>query len=319
MGSEGAGRGNYARFLLARFAATRPGPASLDEYWSDADGIHYPSARPWMFCRDRGVPINPFARLDPKLLAKEWTASLGEGADLQWPAVLYDGSDRRRGNLSVARPNLKPDSLTKEQFQHLGQLRAFPQQQLRNLCRALQEDGLPLQQPEVHTLMLQTLFHVGELEFSRETTAPTTWALPGSAISSAARRACSCGTSWSVRRTCWATPLPASKPCHRCSIWRRTWPASIGRTTPNSARRCFGSSGQELQGLVEEERGRIEAAVCAGHSTEAQLQAMQAKRAVLLAYALRCFQITPLTPQDVAAMIRLSVQLRHATQSAGCG
>ena len=77
------------------------------------------------------------------------------------------GSNARadRGNWPEATQDKTPQWLaSKQQYFAFGTLRAYPKQQLRKMCAYLHEGSLPLDQPSVHTLLKQTLFHIGDVD-----------------------------------------------------------------------------------------------------------------------------------------------------------
>jgi len=75
-------------------------------------------------------------------------------------------SSSTRGNIPLAFPSIKPQSLRKVEFLDFTKLRAYPFQQVRRLCVALIDGSLPLRDASCHILLRQTLYHLGE--FSSE-------------------------------------------------------------------------------------------------------------------------------------------------------
>jgi hypothetical protein len=68
-----------------------------------------------------------------------------------------------RGNLAICSQHKKPNWLNTAQYLLCGTLRAFPNQQYRKLCIALQDNNLPIDRDEVHVLLKTVLYHVGDL------------------------------------------------------------------------------------------------------------------------------------------------------------
>ncbi|KAG1658900.1 hypothetical protein FOA52_012576 [Chlamydomonas sp. UWO 241] len=68
-----------------------------------------------------------------------------------------------RGNMTIARQDLRPAWLSKPGFLALGSLRAYPSGQLRRLTELLQLRELPWAQLEVVTVIRQTLYQLGTL------------------------------------------------------------------------------------------------------------------------------------------------------------
>ena len=67
-----------------------------------------------------------------------------------------------RGNQGIAQRKDKPDWLTREAYCKFATLRAFPNNQIRELVTALREDTLPFEHPCVHVLVQQLLYHIGQ-------------------------------------------------------------------------------------------------------------------------------------------------------------
>jgi hypothetical protein len=88
-------------------------------------------------------------------------------SQLQWMLHVGDSVasiNSARGNVPLASQNQRPDWVSKPGFLAMGSLRAFPHAQLHRLAQALAERDLPLARPEVHTLVLQALWHLGSLQ-----------------------------------------------------------------------------------------------------------------------------------------------------------
>ncbi|KAJ1618864.1 hypothetical protein T492DRAFT_916482 [Pavlovales sp. CCMP2436] len=68
-----------------------------------------------------------------------------------------------RGNEGPARQDLKPTWLGQQAYLAFCGLRAWPNRQMRALAAALHDNLLPLERVSTHALLLQALYHVGEL------------------------------------------------------------------------------------------------------------------------------------------------------------
>jgi hypothetical protein len=115
-----------------------------------------------------GGLINPFAPgVSGVFVTEYYTEQLPSSsvASLQWamPQHGSDGLGSTRGNEGLANQDTKPAFLSKKEYLTLGVLRAYPNQQLRKLCVALNERSLPFTEPTVHVFIRQLLFHLGDL------------------------------------------------------------------------------------------------------------------------------------------------------------
>ncbi|GLC35571.1 thioredoxin-disulfide reductase [Pleodorina starrii] len=179
---------------------TSVGPQKVDSFTSPSDGVWYPDGlgpcMAWSGCgsaadQGQGFPapfFNPFAPLpDVSLIELYFTEKLpppmygtastaasateGGGAaaaesPLQWVMhVRASASETRadRGNQAIANQDTKPSWLSKPAFLEFCSLRAYPLRQLRRLAAALHDRMLPLDQPAVHVLVRQLLYHIGVL------------------------------------------------------------------------------------------------------------------------------------------------------------
>jgi len=152
------------------------GSKSVDHIHSKSDGIWYPDqlkprmawfGGPKSFDRAvSGYEINPFVKLDHFIVVSNFTERLtAQHSNLQW-ALMQPGDQHilpTRGNLPYARQNIKPDCLSKPQYLSFGNMRAFPNIQLRNILNAIQDRLLPFTEEIVHTLVYQSLFHMGKI------------------------------------------------------------------------------------------------------------------------------------------------------------
>eukprot|EP00198_Chlamydomonas_reinhardtii_P007687 XP_001697024.1 predicted protein [Chlamydomonas reinhardtii] len=157
------------------------GPASIELYTSPADGVWHPdSLRPSMLWggsgstadSGSGLPsyFNPFAAVNENTIEEFFTERLPDSAAaLQWAAhqrISAQATPPERSNWALAGQDACPaELLSKAAFLQFGRMRAYPLQQLRNLCEVLrrQDQALPLTEPAVQVLLRQLLFHVGAL------------------------------------------------------------------------------------------------------------------------------------------------------------
>ena len=149
-------------------------PSNVRQFTNANDGIWHPdSLLPIMSwtggsCSldSRGGHFDPFRLMPPAVLVHKFTVTLGSGAEqLQWAAEQHGSESKpERGNKPEAVQDIKLHWLSRKP-EHLafGALRAYPKQQIRKMLSALHDRNLPLDQPAVRLLLLQTLFHLGEL------------------------------------------------------------------------------------------------------------------------------------------------------------
>lgn len=162
-------------------APTAHGPSSVDKFTDKSEGVWYPDTlAPEMAWGGSGLVVdvakghpacfNPFAAaVDQKLVELTFTETLRDEVSLQW-AMHQSGSrvstPADRGNLAIAQQDMRPGWLSKPGYLTLGNLRAYPLGQLRQLCVALHERNLPLGRPAVQILVKQLLYQIGTLTHS---------------------------------------------------------------------------------------------------------------------------------------------------------
>ena len=144
------------------------------DYYSQNDGIWYPDDLSPLFAWKGGMFeldqtasghfINPFERVDHRYVTDYFTEKSID-ISLQWIMPQYGAAQtcRSRGNQPIAFQNKKPDWLKKNQWLEISTLRAFPNQQLRNICRVLSDRLLPFDSPFVHTVIVLALYHIGDV------------------------------------------------------------------------------------------------------------------------------------------------------------
>lgn len=272
----------------------------LDTYYSRDVGVFYPPAQPmmaWCGC-------DPFSVVKAKEqeIAEKWTPT----SNLQsWIRVLHDGSNRKRGNYPVAKPEEKPTGLSKEAYIQLCGIRAFPLQQMRNVCRALREDALPLENPSILTLLEHTLFHIGEIKPEKDRV-ELVWKRDF--------------INRDVRAQLWKElDLQASVLANSSSRYEAllsviditTFVASFDdlHVQCSSVLRKLAIAADRM---ASDEKQLISKAVCGGTTKDSEICRMHAKRYVLLAFAILCFRSQKLQDHsDVEMMCCLIVQLHH--------
>ncbi|KAG2451920.1 hypothetical protein HYH02_003695 [Chlamydomonas schloesseri] len=185
------------------------GPSDIDSYYSTGQGVWYPDdLRPTMLWAGSGCAadsacgfpayFNPFMPVDAAVVEEYFTERLpGKAAALQWAARQHGtaaATPLDRGNWALAdQESCPPGLLSKSEFLQFGRMRAYPLQQLRNLCEVLrqQDQALPLTEPAVQLLLRQMLYHVGPITIptggSSNSTQPqllwrTDWDQPGGVL-----------------------------------------------------------------------------------------------------------------------------------------
>ena len=180
--SQSSGPERQAELTMVKLGALEQlpdkfGPKDVMQYSSRDDGVWHPDhLEPclfWdggvhdLFALDRrdGAFFDPFAPLSDEAVVRWFTETLPDDrVEMQWVMGSTYGKSLTRGNEAIAFQAFRPPWLAPSEFLAMGALRSFPRQQFRKLCVALHERSLPLGDPAVRALMLQTLFHVGELE-----------------------------------------------------------------------------------------------------------------------------------------------------------
>lgn len=170
-------------------APQKVGPSSVDSITDRMDGVWYPSMgscaqHPTLKWRGGGpaypknpsylngvVYFDPFACCDSTyslLSSYDFAEPLVQQCSLDWlvPQPGFARTAATRGNESIAAHERSDvEWLSKAAFLELAAVRAFPQQQLRKVCMALRKShlSLPLEQQAVRSVLLQALYHLGEL------------------------------------------------------------------------------------------------------------------------------------------------------------
>ena len=148
------------------------GPKNVEDFYSKSQCVWHPdSLQPVILWQGGGFPLderggyhfNPFVKIDNTSLIEYFTEKFDQ--NIQFTLIqLREDTDSRRSNQPVANQKLKPSCFKKYQWLTFANLRAYPNQQLRKICSILNDRSLPLSEPIVHTLLRQTLYHLGEVE-----------------------------------------------------------------------------------------------------------------------------------------------------------
>lgn len=149
-------------------------PKNVRKYLSDSDGVWYPDyLRPALYWKGGGCKLdmrrqdgyfNPFAHIPNIVTARKFTANIGDSS-MQWAIEQHGNAETSplRTNWPIASLQSKPTWLPeKSQYLTFGSLRSVPNQQFRKICSVLRERSLPLDNQEVHVLIKQALYHLGE-------------------------------------------------------------------------------------------------------------------------------------------------------------
>lgn len=113
--------------------------------------------------------LNPFitnSRIET-LIADTFTTKLPRTAFQQFARLTSHDIAKSRGNLGLAKLDLKPHNMTKAQFLVFASLRSYPQRQIRTILGALREKQLCLDDDNVRKLVLQSLFQVGDIKSTK--------------------------------------------------------------------------------------------------------------------------------------------------------
>ena len=147
------------------------GPTDVTEFTKKGEGCWYPDTlSPLMFWSGGDFSLdnfpyffNPFKCVESNDVVDSFTEKADEKS-LQWIMPQYgEATCPSRGNLPIAHQNLKPVWLKKPQWLELANLRAFPNRQLRNLCRVLSDRSIPLNSSCVLTIIRLVLYHTGDI------------------------------------------------------------------------------------------------------------------------------------------------------------
>ena len=159
------------------------GPADVTELTSSSQSVWHPNfdvmGHPiilWnggefhLDSRDK-MFFNPFKPINECLIVDNFTERIDE--NIKFTLTQYEKhTAATRSNEAIAKQKNKPDCMNKFQWFTFASLRAYPNQQLRKLCCALNERSLPFSKPVVHTLVRQVLYHIGKLQDSGQDIEP---------------------------------------------------------------------------------------------------------------------------------------------------
>jgi hypothetical protein len=112
----------------------------------------------------KGLIYNPFKVHPIAAISRGFTGNLREPKLQQYLNLCFSNIEAR-GNLGIASQAEKPLYLRKSEFLHFAGLRSYPNRQFRALMSVLREEQLPLQLPDVKTLIRHALYQLGEISF----------------------------------------------------------------------------------------------------------------------------------------------------------
>lgn len=147
------------------------GPSSIDSLSDEEEYArrcvwYPPGGNNQFFWKDSsGYTVNPF-KISRETTISYFTHTLPrEVQSLQWAiANPAEGDSEERGNLVYSKlREWYPDNFDRDSFIAFGQLRAFPNQQIRKLCCTLKDNNLPWHHASVKAVLQQALYQVGEL------------------------------------------------------------------------------------------------------------------------------------------------------------
>ena len=188
-GSSGGGRTAESTLVQLGSMDQVPkqiGGTDVTTYTSPSEGVWHPDdldtrlfwdgGRGFTLDNRNGAFFDPFARLPLPAVTRWFTETLpADRSQMQWAMGATYGASRTRGNDALAFQQFRPPWLSSSEFLAAGALRAFPNQQFRKLCVTLSNRALPLGEPAMRALMLQTLFHVGDVDLSSARGAELAW------------------------------------------------------------------------------------------------------------------------------------------------
>ena len=158
----------------SEYAPAKPnhvGPNNVKEFYSSTQCVWHPdSLQPLILWNGGGFQLdmrieffNPFSQTAKTSIIEYFTEKVDK--DVQFALTQYnENTPATRSNQAIANQKFKPNCFTKSEWFTFTSLRAYPNQQLRKLCSILNDRSLPLSEPIVHTLLRQTLYHLGEVE-----------------------------------------------------------------------------------------------------------------------------------------------------------
>jgi len=145
-------------------------PGCVTSMRSPDAGVWVPEGAPKYHWQPGGSKsINPFSAstMDIDQAATGYfvdKVSSGTFQPFFMPPASPTSAGSNRGNVAIAKQGSRPDWMRKDQFIALGQLRAFPRLQFRKLCDALKLGTLQLDQQIVHRLVEHVLFQIGDVQ-----------------------------------------------------------------------------------------------------------------------------------------------------------
>ncbi|KAJ1474778.1 hypothetical protein T484DRAFT_1910816 [Baffinella frigidus] len=300
-GSSGVGR--TAQSPLVRLGAMEQVPKQIGgkdvtKVWHPDDfnaRLFWEGGARGAFTLDRragGTAFDPFTPLPVSAVVRWFTETLpADRSALQWAMGAPYGASRTRGNDALAFQAFRPPWLWPSEFRAMGALRAAARQQLRTLCVTLHERALPLDDPAVRALMLQTLFHVGELEHDERAPA-------GSLPRLAWRGDVDTCDGWAALHGELAMLAEElrEKPGDHATLLLLAQVASYGGQWHAGCREAARSLGAVASAWADALGDKVDV------TSEAELPTLRAKRCLFYMYAVVCHSAGELREEDAAAL-----------------
>eukprot|EP01105_Mastigella_eilhardi_P000974 TRINITY_DN1122_c1_g1_i1.p1 TRINITY_DN1122_c1_g1~~TRINITY_DN1122_c1_g1_i1.p1 ORF type:complete len:1532 (-),score=233.20 TRINITY_DN1122_c1_g1_i1:843-5000(-) len=288
------------------------GPCTVDEYRSPSDGVWWPDDCGQKLAWQGGnleqdkksVWFNPFFTPDQRKISCFFTAALRFPC-LQWAMYTWSSidnvSDLARSNLGLCRQKDRPQWLSPLGFQAFTTMRAGAHQQLRHVACALHDRQLPLHEPAVHSLILQTLYHVG----------PFCSTGTGAGISLAWKRDLHTGDFLSQLTEEVAATLSQLQ-CkvreHQAMLLLGELAGFIRQYNGKDLRQeCASVCDAWTQDAVKQ-LAKVEAEV---YVDPRQVHEMRSRECLFSGYALLCYHTGPLSREDAATMLKFAVRMRQ--------
>jgi len=142
--------------------------SSVDRMTNPDDDVFHPNGPNqtihWNAVTPRGYKCAYPPYLPDTLDPSFWNEKLPKEQLQEFSGICQSSASVSRGNLGIARQDLKPVEMTKPAFLALTSIRSFPHLQIRKICSALKEDILHLEHPETRAILRQALYQIGNIE-----------------------------------------------------------------------------------------------------------------------------------------------------------
>jgi hypothetical protein len=257
-----------------------------------------------------GSYFNPFAEVPAQLLEGTFTEQLpAQYRRLQW-ALWQPGAmkqvDARRSNQGIAMRCDKPGWLNDPAWLSFTSVRAYPLQQLQQLCGALREQQLPWGHPAVRTLVQLTVYQLGQLVDSQPAAAGggrcaprqlgrTDWDQPGRELLTLVSELAALAEQLQEAPRDHDAVLLLGELAAYLSNW-----SADAREVARRFAAMTAAAADNLQPQVD--------AVVDQEGVAAQLKGKQCKSRML---ALLCYGTGPLGEEEVQQLLTLLVQIKH--------